>query len=775
LLVALALGLAAAYLQPGPPAAEAHALLERAEPPVNAQLREPPSVLTLYFTEPLERRFSTARVVDQTGARVEEAVEFDEADDALMRVRLKTLSPGYVTVFWETVSAVDGHRISGSYPLTILNPDGSQPPGQAPGTSVSLEGEEVKPPRIVVKALLLIAGAVLTGGLAFRLFVTPGLPGDEGEQARATSDVRSVYVAGGAILVLLAAGFLELFLQANNIGAGIREAVDTRWGERWLLRNALLILPVLTLVIDRATSRPVDLRRSTAAAGLLGALGYLALTSSVSHSAAGAGALWAAGSDFVHLLAASVWIGMLAMLLLLMRWVGYALERGERYGVLATSLQRFSSIAVVSLALLLLTGTINSVIQLGHISDLVETGYGRALLIKLLLILPLLAVGGINAYIYRPRVVLLAEGAGTPRQRSEALPALEERLQRTITYELALAVGVLVVVAVLVQLTPTRGRIDSGASEGKFVQTKLTADVSATIVIDPNQPGVNTFEVYLTGGVDTIESVRLNFQRRGDTGSEARLLLDASNPPTFYVGRGPYLAQPGAWTVTVDLRRTRGSDTAIPFELRVPDIGGVQTQRRGGDLAAPVDFSPASVILIAGSGLLAIALILGSVRQPGLPAGYLGLLAAEAGTRLSALRLRPAWSLAALVVLGIGLGLLLGSHLHRPLSQEEASQSNPVPSSPESIERGRIIFSQSCVQCHGESGRGDGPLASTLPIPPANLYDHIPYHPDEFFFNVISNGLSGIMPAFGSAYSEEERWHILNYLRSQFGQPPATE
>ena len=77
--------------------------------------------------------------------------------------------------------------------------------------------------------------------------------------------------------------------------------------------------------------------------------------------------------------------------------------------------------------------------------------------------------------------------------------------------------------------------------------------------------------------------------------------------------------------------------------------------------------------------------------------------------------------------------------------------------------------------CHGESGRGDGPLAATLPIKPANLYDHVPYHPDQFFFNIITSGLSNIMPAFDNSISETDRWNILNYLRSAFGTPPADQ
>ena len=143
--------------------------------------------------------------------------------------------------------------------------------------------------------------------------------------------------------------------------------------------------------------------------------------------------------------------------------------------------------------------------------------------------------------------------------------------------------------------------------------------------------------------------------------------------------------------------------------------------------------------------------------------------------RFVAARIRPAWSLGGLLIAGIGLGLLIGSHVHDRLSTEEATQGNPVEATAESIERGRMIFARSCAMCHGETGRGDGPLAASLPLKPANLYDHVPYHPDAFFFSVITNGLSGVMPAFGKSLSEEDRWHILNYMRDAFGQPPSVQ
>ena len=86
-----------------------------------------------------------------------------------------------------------------------------------------------------------------------------------------------------------------------------------------------------------------------------------------------------------------------------------------------------------------------------------------------------------------------------------------------------------------------------------------------------------------------------------------------------------------------------------------------------------------------------------------------------------------------------------------------------------SIAIGRSLYTQSCAVCHGNDGRGDGPQASSLPVTPADFRVHVPYHQDEFFFTVISNGLGEIMPTFGGQLSEEERWHLVNFLKSEFG------
>jgi copper transport protein len=753
----------------GPTPASSHALLIRAEPPANSQVREPPAVLTLHFSEPLERKFSGARVTNQDGERVDDRIEFDDNDRAVMRIYLNDVEPGYLSVFWENVSAVDGHRITGTYPLTILLPDGRLPAGSAPTAQADTQGEEPDPLRVATRFVLLVAGSLLTGALVFLLVVTPGITSDGSERLRAGFERLALGVATGSVAVMGLFGLFEILLQASELSVGVGDVFDTQWGERWLWRN-LLLLPALLLT---GVGLLTGARRFLTGAALIAALAYLAVTASVSHSAAGAGAFWAAGSDFIHLVAASVWIGMLALVVLLFVRVRREMPEGERFPVLVTALRSFSSVAVISVALLLFTGTFNTIIEVSRFSDLFNSNYGNALLAKLVVLVPLLFIGAANAYLFRPDLESELEANNGGRESRERLAQAETTLNRTVRWETGLLILVLAIVALLVQLTPTRGRLSSGESQGIFLDSMEQNNIAVTLQIDPRQPGTNTFEVYLAGDIESVESVRLNFRPNGDADQESRLLLDPSNPPTFFVGQGANLGQAGEWQVQVFVRRAAGTgaDLTLPFELTVPPPGGAAAAvKRGGAFALPVTFGVASVALLTLSGVASAGVVFISLRRPGLPGGYGTLIAEQVSDRMP--ELRPAWSLGVLVVLGIGLGLIVGAHRH---SNPEPRAGNPVEPTQESIVRGQMLFSQNCIQCHGESGRGDGPLANSLPIKPANLYDHVPYHPDQFFFNVISNGVGGIMPAFKNSISEEDRWNILNYLRATFVEEPLTQ
>lgn len=99
-----------------------------------------------------------------------------------------------------------------------------------------------------------------------------------------------------------------------------------------------------------------------------------------------------------------------------------------------------------------------------------------------------------------------------------------------------------------------------------------------------------------------------------------------------------------------------------------------------------------------------------------------------------------------------------------------ASIANPVAPTDESIARGEIYFETNCTVCHGATGVGDGPVGlKFLTKAPVDLNDaYTQDQSDGELFFTITRGRA-LMPAYRDAMSPDERWDLVNYLRSEFG------
>jgi high-affinity iron transporter len=90
-----------------------------------------------------------------------------------------------------------------------------------------------------------------------------------------------------------------------------------------------------------------------------------------------------------------------------------------------------------------------------------------------------------------------------------------------------------------------------------------------------------------------------------------------------------------------------------------------------------------------------------------------------------------------------------------------------MPQAPPSPERGRAVFMENCVGCHGETGRGDGPSAATLAKKPADFTDPAFMRGETplDFMHVVSVGKRlGGMPAWGDVLTAQERWDAVSYV-----------
>lgn len=104
---------------------------------------------------------------------------------------------------------------------------------------------------------------------------------------------------------------------------------------------------------------------------------------------------------------------------------------------------------------------------------------------------------------------------------------------------------------------------------------------------------------------------------------------------------------------------------------------------------------------------------------------------------------------------------------------EAAKLLNPIPATPDSVNKGKGLFTIYCTPCHGVSGTGDGLVGEKLVLRPFDLTSpSVQSIPDGLIFGYITFG-GAVMPIYGNDLSPTERWHVVNYVRVVFGGHPA--
>ena len=362
---ALALAVALVSVLVATPAASAHAILLRAEPVVGGVTPTAPDELLLQFTEPVEPTFSRIEITDRAGRSITRGAVTSGDDAAALVIALQpSLADGWYRVVWHALS-VDGHRIRGVFPFGIGDA------GPAPEIG-ALAGGGAATGSIVLRFLML-SSLILSVGLAtFRLLLVRPADGVR---------PRSLWRIDGILLGLILVALLTtpLYIAHETALFGGRSLLDAGWIAENLRSTAfgrgyaelvvvVALFAVLVVVALRTRKR---LARLAAIAAGAGALLFPGL---VGHPGQGTVPALAVPLDWLHLSAAATWAGGL---------LGLALVGRDAAGRIA---RRFSTLALLSVIALGWTGVIAALENVKSVSNLLETGYGRSLIVKSLLL-----------------------------------------------------------------------------------------------------------------------------------------------------------------------------------------------------------------------------------------------------------------------------------------------------------------------------------------------------------------------------------------------------
>jgi copper transport protein len=413
-----------------PSTAGAHAVPLTETPAPAAVLRSLPSELTLVFDEEVLVRYARVTVAGSNGQPIGGPAR---VAGTVVTIPLRAGGRGSYTVRWRMVAADDGHATEGTYTFGV----GVKPRPPAPLSSLDV------PVVPQVLAWLQFVGIVLVGGLLTcrGLLWVPAV--NRLGHAEAPDAGAAMRVAAIGAVVAVHAGVLAFLVGSYPIvGGGLSAFVNalieqirsgTHLGQAWTV-TTFLWFGVLTLIVAAwvtpSKREPLLLGSGALALGLAFGLSW------ASHpDSRGTLALVA---DFLHLVAAALWVGGLLSLVILGASTR-SLPRAEREAVVRACMERFSRLVLPTVAVVALAGLYLALRELPSVSAITSTGYGLMLLIKSLIVLAALSLGG-----YHRRLVI-------PRLKA-GLPAAA--LRRTLTLEMGLLLAVLAIAAVISQSAP---------------------------------------------------------------------------------------------------------------------------------------------------------------------------------------------------------------------------------------------------------------------------------------------------------------------------------
>jgi copper transport protein len=461
----------------------AHAKLARSQPKAKETLSQPPKLIELWFTEELEPGLNTIEVKDQQGKRVDRGQVTLAEGNKKAQVEIAELTSGVYTVVWKSLSA-DEHVIRGRFTFTVATPtaQASPTPGtpQLQATSTPRpdmspdedQGEQIATGQVLVRWLTYLAMMTLFGGFAFRLSVLEpslrrALDANERVKALGVSERRALTVSWIGIALLAVTSVAALVLQASGVfdtsltqslsPSILIRVVATGYGASWILQVISLgaigiILLLMTLKVKRQSASEHSVLWW---AGLVAGAALLVAPSWTGHAAASAKDFpFAVFADWLHLLAGGFWVGGLFHLALTFPPVLSVVSKSQRVIAVYHLIRRFTRIAIPSVVLLVLAGLYNTWAHIPNLSSFWITPYGMTLSLKLAFVGVMLLLGGINNFHFGNQVahLLKAQKAASAAE----LAKFERGFRRSVAFEAALGVIVLLVTAVLVFLTPAR-------------------------------------------------------------------------------------------------------------------------------------------------------------------------------------------------------------------------------------------------------------------------------------------------------------------------------
>ena len=576
--------------------------------------KEFPENITIIFSERPDPKVSYIHIIDSAGNRIDNGtltITGMNERQATVLVDKNKVADGVYSISWLTLSKDDGHIAKGTYvigigPMSELT--------QTPSNVVEHE-ERLTPILAVIKTPIIISQVCILGFVISHFIIW---------RVISAMEIRSIIydliktkflkvLVFSSIAIIIASTIL-IMVQAwdvtdkgtdyfKNLSSLIYETSNgSVWIARIVTAGAILlaigIYNRVTIAVSKTKEQITGRYRkkmTLLVIILLASSIGIATNSLVSHSASVQTASQVAiTTDFLHFCVVSIWFGGLVYLSYVyfpnLPRISYTLtgklqQIAEEYdSITILALSRFSTAASISLGLIGITGLYLAWVHINSMGDLLYSDYGKVLIIKLSIALPVLLLGAYHQFWIRRIFKRLSSfSSGTDKQKYETrgrnntitTDKASPSIRKTIAVETILALCILCAAAFLtVTPLPTYqhntdtnnipdGQIRSNSTtQRSFVRELSNQGVPLALQISPFHVGFNNFTVTIPeSGQNSSQISQVFIEFKKSDGSLGPIIANLQQTaPGVYSIFGGYMSQPGQWDLKITVQRKGAYD-----------------------------------------------------------------------------------------------------------------------------------------------------------------------------------------------------------------------
>lgn len=561
---------------PNIPNSYAHASVERSNPAESQSLSTPPTKVDVYFSDPVDIKFSEIKVLDSDGKQIQENdLHYIDGNQKALSVSLPpNLKNGIYTIATRVLDQTDGHVTEYPFAFGI----GQEVP-KSVASNLASNYQIVSIPEAIARFPSLL-GQVMVAGIASSSLWLWGpisrIPRFKDSMVQTRIKIDSVMTKTAVVgsIVIIASGFAMIIVQAYSINAGVLDAISTKFGNMWILRliASSALLGLSFVMYQRTKKTPMIIPR-THTALLLGVSFLVLLTTSLISHGAATGQIVPLLLDFCHNVFASLWIGgIIYLAFVAMPQLKQITDTNNSLSVISLLIPRFSILVITVLGAVVVTGPFLLYVLESNLALTLASFYGKVLIIKLLLAAAMIAFGSYDQmFVSKKAYLAISNGVArsTPIQKTTDTNQILSRFGTSIKIEALIGIALIASVAVLVDsglpssefqsqiqllqnnayaLTNNTQNIQ-GLSQTGFIENGSRIILS----INPFATGNNDFTIsFLDSNKKPIDMKSVQLKLTPVDSGIGSITVDANKTDTGTFTANTDFGFPGHWTIRVE-------------------------------------------------------------------------------------------------------------------------------------------------------------------------------------------------------------------------------